>query len=75
MKLFEAVVTPVAMYGCATWALTVVMRRELNTAWRRILRMMLGVRRAIDEEWVDYLKRSMHVAEEQATKFGHHDWQ
>ena len=74
MKLFEAVVTPVALYGCASWTLTSAMGTALKTVWRRMLRMMLGMRRATDEDWIEYAQRATHVAEDLASKAGKKDW-
>ena len=74
MKLFEAVVTPVALYGCATWTVTVTMGTALKTVWRRMLRMMMGTRRDTNEDWVEYAQRATHIAEEQATKLRLKDW-
>ena len=46
-KLFEAVVTPRVMYGCAAWTLTDTLEKKLRVARRHMLRMMLGSRRRV----------------------------
>ena len=74
LKLFEAVVAPVALYGSAFWTVTDTMRAALRTAWRQMLRMMLGARRAADEDWIQYVQRPTHTAEELASKIGVKDW-
>ena len=38
LKLLEAVVTPIAPYGCAAWALTCRIGKTLKTARRKMLR-------------------------------------
>ena len=38
VKLFEAVVTPTALYGASTWTLKLDMVKQLKTAWRKMLR-------------------------------------
>ena len=40
IRLFEAVVTPRALYGAAAWTLTESLERALRTARRRMLRMV-----------------------------------
>ena len=73
-KLFEAAVTPVLLHGCSSWTLTEQMQHSLTTTWRRMLRAMLGARRTPDEEWVSFLKRSTHLAENRFVEFGYLPW-
>ena len=42
VKLFHAVVTPCALYGCGSWALKKVEEDKLKVAQRRMLRAILG---------------------------------
>ena len=68
LKLFDAVITPTALYGCQAWTLTKAQEEQLKRAERRMLRMMLGTARrtATDpltgesslEPWVDFMHRS-----------------
>ena len=46
-KLFEAVVTPCVMYGCAAWTLTDGLEKRLRVTRRHMLRMMFASRRRI----------------------------
>ena len=62
-KLFEAVVSPVALYGCPSWTLTSKMEDQLRTTKRRMLRLMSGTRRHPQETWVEYIKRATAEAE------------
>ena len=38
LRLFDAVVTPVVLYACSTWALKKSREKKLHTEWRRMLR-------------------------------------
>lgn len=61
-KLFEAVVTSVALYGSARWALTAAMCAQLDRARRRMLHFVFRLHRRrhadAEEPWVDYMVRS-----------------
>ena len=79
LRLFNAVVTPVVLYACSTWALKTGMERQLRTAWRRMLRYVFGIHRlnAADgspEPWVEFVQRAAHKVEELALKFGIESW-
>lgn len=43
-RLLEAVVTPVALYGCSSWTLTSKMESQLQTTKRRMLRIISCIR-------------------------------
>jgi len=73
-KLFDSVVTPVALYGSACWTLTKDMEHNLLTTQRRMLRQMLSCCRRSDEDWVDYVKRSTALAEQLFYSRGLTDW-
>ena len=45
--MFEAVVTPRVMYGCAAWTLTDRLEKKLRVSRRHMLRMMFASRRRI----------------------------
>ena len=62
-KLFKSVVTPALLYGAASWTLTQSLEKELTSTWRKMLRTMLPARRCPDEEWVDVVRRTTHIAE------------
>ena len=74
IKLFESVVTPCILYACGTWTMTVESDNLLRTARRKMLRWMVQVRRAPDEDWVEYIRRATHRCEELATVHGATDW-
>ena len=42
LRLFQAVVTPVVLYACATWALTAQLEDKLHATWRNMLRYVYG---------------------------------
>ena len=74
IRLFDAAVTPVVLYGSSAWALRKDMERNLRTAWRRMLRYVFGVHRQTAETWVDFVKRSSHRVDELASRLGMENW-
>ena len=79
LRLFDAVVTPVVLYACSTWALKKSMEKKLHTEWRRMLRYIFRVHRrtspdGIPEPWVDFVQRATHRLEELAAKFKVESW-
>ena len=77
VKLFEAVVSPRALYGSAAWALTQQQEQKLTTTRRRMLRMMFA-RRWLGEDsgeaWPDYMSSVTRHAETLFQRFGGKDW-
>ena len=81
LKLFNAVVTPVVLYACSTWALKKTMENKLHATWRRMLRYVFRTHRlkhvAPDsgpEPWVDYVRRTAHLVDDLAAKAGVESW-
>ena len=74
LRLFDAVVTPTILYGCAAWTLKQHDYQKLQTTRRRMLRWMLGCRRYPDEDWLEHRIRATHLCETLASKQGLKDW-
>ena len=74
LRLFEAVVTPCALYSCGTWAMTTDMARSLRSARRRMLRWMMPTLRRQGEGWPEYITRATERVEDIATKNRVSDW-
>ena len=74
IRLFEAVVSPCVLYGCAAWTMNSEREKKLKTARRRMLRWMVGTRRLVDESWVDFIIRATAEAENVAKKYGATCW-
>ena len=74
MKMFDALVTPVVLYGAGSWTLTKEMETQLQTTRRRMLRDMLGARRQAGETWVEHIKRTTEIAEEKSKALGYDTW-
>ena len=81
LHLFNATVTPTALYGCDAWTTTKALSTKLQRTQRRMLRMIVGTtrRRTYDsttspdgatnttslEDWADYIKRATIIVESQ----------
>ena len=67
IRLFDAVVSPVALYACCTWSLTKEQERLLKTVQRRMLRKMLARQRwhpaLAHMEWPEYVQQVTHDVE------------
>ena len=73
-RLFEAVVSPVALYGCAGWILTLKMEYQLRTTRRRMLRIMSCIRRHPDEPWIDFIQRTTVDVERRMAQLNFNCW-
>ena len=79
LRLFEAVITPVALYACSAWGLKKSMEKKLRTAWRRILRYVFRIHRlnlpdSGPEPWIEFVQRSAHKVDELAAKHNLESW-
>ena len=63
MRLFNAVITPSILYGCAAWTMTKEREQKLIVTQRRMLRLICKVGRKPDETWVEWVQRATHHAE------------
>ena len=84
LELFNVVVTPTALYGCATWALTRTDELRLLRAERRMLRMIIGHTRRKStgtpsdesevESWIDWVQRTTKEAELRMDNLNIENW-
>ena len=84
LELFNCVVAPAALYGCAARALTTAEEGRLLRAERRMLRMIIGHSRRwkmdapADERevdpWLDWVKRTTREAEQRMDNLGIESW-
>ena len=78
LKLFEAVVTPTALYGSSAWALASKMVETLKETRRKMLRYVCRIhsQKAGEhaESWVDYMRRSARQLDGLAERQGKEDW-
>ena len=74
LRLFESVVSPVALYACECWTLDTTSRDRLTVAWRKMLRSMFRTARGVDESYVEYIKRSTRRIEEYCATFHIRSW-
>ena len=73
-RLLEAVVTPVALYGCSSWTLTSKMESQLRTTKRRMLRTMSCFRRRPEETWVEHIQRTTVEVESRMANLNFNCW-
>ena len=78
IKLFEAVVTPTALYGCSAWALTSKMEDKFKATRRKMLRYVFRfhwrMSGANTESWVEYMHRSAKQVDEFSAAHFMEDW-
>ena len=75
LKLFNAVVTPTALYACECWTMTSSLCNRLRTAWRKMVRKIFRVTRGELESWVDYIKRATEHVESKCALWGYESWE
>eukprot|EP00973_Karenia_brevis_P085871 11910568-Karenia_brevis.AAC.1 len=75
IKLFDSVVTPAVMYGCAAWTMSAELFKQLRTARRKMLRKLHGARKRVDEPWQEYWTRATHTIEDFAASCGSTPWE
>jgi hypothetical protein len=44
IKIYRTIITPVVLYGCETWSLTMMEERRLRVLENRVLRIVFGPR-------------------------------
>ena len=75
MRLFDATVCSCVLWCCQSWALRAEEERLLRSARRAMLRRILGARRAPEDDYIEWVQRSIHKAEDLAKKAGVRDWE
>ena len=66
LRLFEASVSKTALWCADSWTLSVKQKRHLRAVQRAMLRRMVGPGRMPDEEYIPWIIRSTHIAEDRA---------
>ena len=74
LRVFDACVTQSALWCSESWLLTSSEKQLLRTTQHAMLRRMAGPRRAPDESWVDWIKRSTRKAVAEAKGAGIRFW-
>ena len=73
-QLFEASVSKSVLWCCESWNPTLAEKRSLKAAQNHMLRRIGGPRRAPEEDWVDWIKRSTRKARDLSLQAGVKDW-
>jgi hypothetical protein len=73
-RLFEASVSKSALWCADSWTLTVKQKRHLRAVQRAMLRRMVGPGRKPNEEYIPWIKRTTHIAEDRAREAGVKCW-
>ena len=64
LKLFNSVVSPTMLYGCASWVMNEARKQKVQAAQMRMIRSITGRKRKIDgetgesETWITWMKRT-----------------
>jgi hypothetical protein len=51
IKIYKTVISPVVLYGCETWSLTLREEHRLRVSENRVLRKIFVPKREEDESW------------------------
>jgi hypothetical protein len=51
IKIYKTVISPVVLYGCETWSLTLRKKHKLRVFENRMLRRIFGPKRKEDGSW------------------------
>ena len=74
-KLFDSTVGSCVLWCAQSWTLRVEEQRLLKTTRRAMLRRIAGFQRRPQEDYVDWLPRATHKAEELAASIRVRDWE
>ena len=74
LKLFDKTVGGAVLWSCQSWALRVSEKRQLQTAQNAMLRRIVFTNRAVDEDWVSWIRRATAKANEMRARAGARNW-
>ena len=74
MKLFNAVLTPTALYGCCSWVMTEERAALLRAVQMKMMRSIVAQRRRPEETWVEWVQRATHVAKDVMAEHSVPNW-
>jgi hypothetical protein len=60
IKIYKAIISPVVLYGCEAWSLTLRGKRRLRVSENRILRLIFGPKRDANGEWRRLHSEELH---------------
>ena len=74
LRLFDSNVARSVLWCCESWTLTVAEKRRLQSTERAMLRRFAAPRRAPDEDYLVWLSRATHSAENTRDSIGIKSW-
>jgi hypothetical protein len=74
LKLFDSTVSSCALWSCQSWTPRIDELGRLRSAQRAMTRRICGVRRAPDEDWITWIRRSTRKADEACGRYNIRDW-
>ena len=74
LRLFDSTVSSCVLWCSQSWALRAEEARLLRTTRRAMLRRIVGSGRRPDEDYIDWLQRATHKAEQLASDAGLVNW-
>jgi hypothetical protein len=60
IKIYKTVVSPVVLYGCETWPLTLREGHRLRVSENRVLRRIFGTKKEVDGSWKKLYNDELH---------------
>ena len=74
LRIFDMTVSQTLLWCSESWLITESEKRMLRTTQNHMLRRIAGPRRAPNELWIDWLKRSTRIARKHAEDAGIRFW-
>ena len=74
LRLFNATVTKCVLWCCESWTLKVEDTAQLRTAFRSMLRKMVGLRRYPDQSYLDWIGPATRQAVRKAAAVNVYEW-
>ena len=74
LQLFNATVSQTFLWGAESWNLSAKQKREIRSVQRDMLRKIVGIRRQLDEDWLEWVRRCSPKTQEWAKRAGVDCW-
>ena len=74
MALFDSTVSSVVLWCTESWARNASDKQQLQSARNKMLRKIVGIRRSLDQTWVDWIVTLTRFSRKVAREVGARCW-